>query len=45
MNNDFEWKHLPFSFLNENNAFMIITVDISDEADPPDSELKSAVYG
>jgi len=25
MNNDFGWKHLPFSFLNENNAFMIIT--------------------
>lgn len=25
MNNDFGWKHLPFSFLNENGAFMIIT--------------------
>lgn len=25
MNNDFGWKHLPCSFLNENNAFMIIT--------------------
>ncbi len=25
MNNDFGWKHLPFSFLNENNSFMIIT--------------------
>ena len=25
MNNDFGWKHLPFSFLNENNALMIIT--------------------
>jgi len=24
MNNDFGWKHLPFSFLNENAAFMII---------------------
>ena len=24
MNNDFAWKHLPFSFLNENAAFMII---------------------
>jgi len=28
MNNDFGWKHLPFSFLNENNAFMIITAMI-----------------
>ncbi|MCD6347065.1 MAG: IS1380 family transposase [Bacteroidales bacterium] len=28
MNNDFGWKHLPFSFLNENNAFMIITAKI-----------------
>ena len=28
MNNDFGWKHLPFSFLNENNAFMIITATI-----------------
>jgi len=28
MNNDFNWKHLPFSFLNENNAFMIITAMI-----------------
>lgn len=25
MNNDFGWKHLPFSFLNENCSFMIIT--------------------
>ena len=24
MNNDFGWKHLPFSFLNQNGAFMII---------------------
>ncbi len=24
MNNDFGWKHLPSSFLNQNNAFMII---------------------
>ena len=29
MNNDFGWKHLPFSFLNENNAFMIITAMIN----------------
>ncbi len=28
MNNDFSWKHLPFSFLNENNSFMIITAMI-----------------
>ena len=28
MNNDFGWKRLPFSFLNENNAFMIITAMI-----------------
>ncbi len=28
MNNDFGWKHLPFSFLNENNTFMIITAMI-----------------
>jgi len=28
MNNDFGWKHLPFSFLNQNGAFMIITVMI-----------------
>jgi len=28
MNNDFGWKHLPFSFLNENGAFMIITAMI-----------------
>lgn len=28
MNNDFGWKHLPASFLNENNAFMIITAII-----------------
>jgi len=28
MNNDFGWKHLPFSFLNENNSFMIITAII-----------------
>jgi len=25
MNNDFGWKRLPFSFLNENNSFMIVT--------------------
>lgn len=25
MNNDFGWKRMPFSFLNENNTFMIIT--------------------
>ncbi len=25
MNNDFGWKHLPTSFLNENSTFMIIT--------------------
>ncbi|MDP2161738.1 MAG: IS1380 family transposase [Flavobacterium sp.] len=24
MNNDFGWKHLPFSFMNENAAFLII---------------------
>lgn len=24
MNNDFGWKHLPFSFLNQNGAFMIL---------------------
>jgi len=24
MNNDFGWKHLPFSFLDQNGAFMII---------------------
>lgn len=28
MNNDFGWKHLPFSFLGENGAFMIITAMI-----------------
>ena len=28
MNNDFGWKHLPASFLNENCAFMIITAMI-----------------
>ena len=28
MNNDFGWKHMPFSFLNENNTFMIITAMI-----------------
>lgn len=28
MNNDFGWKHLPASFLDENNAFMIITAMI-----------------
>jgi len=28
MNNDFGWKRLPFSFLNENNSFMIITAMI-----------------
>lgn len=25
MNNDFGWKRMPFSFLNQNNTFMIIT--------------------
>lgn len=25
MNNDFGWGHMPFSFLNENGAFMVIT--------------------
>lgn len=25
MNNDFCWKHLPFSFIDENNSFLIIT--------------------
>lgn len=25
MNNDFSWKKMPFSFLNQNNTFMIIT--------------------
>jgi len=28
MNNDFGWRHMPFSFLNENNTFMIITAII-----------------
>jgi len=28
MNNDFGWKHLPFSFLNQNNTFMIVTAII-----------------
>jgi len=28
MNNDFGWKHLPFSFLNQNNTFMIVTAMI-----------------
>ena len=28
MNNDFGWKHLPFSFLNQNGAFMAITAMI-----------------
>lgn len=28
MNNDFGWKRMPCSFLNENNAFMIITAMI-----------------
>jgi hypothetical protein len=28
MNNDFGWKHLPFSFLNENCSFMIVTAMI-----------------
>lgn len=28
MNNDFGWKHMPFSFLNQNNTFMIITAMI-----------------
>ena len=25
LNNDFGWKHLPCSFLNENTAYMILT--------------------
>jgi hypothetical protein len=28
MNNDFGWKRLPFSFLNQNCSFMIITAMI-----------------
>ncbi len=28
MNNDFGWKQMPFSFLNQNNTFMIITAMI-----------------
>jgi hypothetical protein len=28
MNNDFGWKHLPCSFMNENTAFLIITAMI-----------------
>lgn len=28
MNNDFGWKHLPFSFLDQNGTFMIITAMI-----------------
>ena len=28
MNNDFGWKRMPFSFLHENNVFMIITAII-----------------
>ena len=28
MNNDFGWKTMPFSFLNQNNTFMIITAMI-----------------
>lgn len=28
MNNDFGWRHMSFSFLNENGAFMIITAMI-----------------
>jgi len=28
MNNDFGWKHLPSSFLNQNGAFMILTAMI-----------------
>jgi len=28
MNNDFGWKHMPFSFLSQNNTFMIITAMI-----------------
>jgi len=28
MNNDFGWKKMPFSFLNQNNTFMIITAMI-----------------
>ena len=25
LNNDFNWKHMPFSFLEENTVFMIVT--------------------
>jgi hypothetical protein len=28
MNNDFGWKRLPFSFLDQNGSFMIITAMI-----------------
>lgn len=28
MNNDFGWKRMPFSFLNQNNTFMVITAMI-----------------
>jgi hypothetical protein len=28
MNNDFGWKRMPFSFLNQNNTFMIVTAMI-----------------
>mgnify|MGYP000488250341 CR=1 FL=1 len=28
MNNDFGWKRMPFSYLNQNNSFMIITAMI-----------------
>tara|TARA_B110000238_G_C16102327_1_gene428753 strand:+ start:757 stop:1029 length:273 start_codon:yes stop_codon:yes gene_type:complete len=28
MNNDFGWKPLPFSFLNQNGTFMILTAMI-----------------
>jgi len=28
MNNDFGWGHMPFSFLNQNAAFMAITAMI-----------------
>ena len=28
MNNDFGWKHLPFSFLDQNATFMVITAMI-----------------
>ncbi len=35
MNNDFGWKHLPFFFLNQNGAFMIIMDMIMNFYNPP----------